>query len=255
MSPQPSSDDSARLTRAHVVPFAVFMAFMIVLQLVAARIEWKHPDAPWWRQDPAHFIYPLQTLVTLGFLAHYRKNYSFRGSWKWSLVAVAFGAVGIGCWLLPTTLYDYWGLEGKTTGVLGLLGVDARRDGFDPSIFHNPAAWWSVVLLRFLRAVVVVALVEEIFWRGFLMRFVCDWEGDYWKQPFGRAHWKSFLVVTGMFMLAHGRVDYAAAIVYGSLTYLLCVWSKSLGACVVMHATANLLMALYVMAYGKYGLW
>ena len=47
------------------------------------------------------------------------------------------------------------------------------------------------------------------------------------------------------------RVDYAGAFVYGSLTYLLCVWSKSLGACVVMHATANLLMGLYIMAYRK----
>jgi len=255
MSAQPTSDDSARLTRAHVVPFAVFMAFMIVLQLVAAQIEWKHPDAPWWRQDPAHFIYPVQTLVTLGLLLHYWKSYTFNWSWKWSGIAVVFGAVGIGFWLLPTALYDHWGLEGRTSGVLALLGVDARREGFDPSVFRDPAAWWSVVVLRFLRAVVVVALVEEIFWRGFLMRFVCDWEGDYWKQPFGRAHWKSYLVVTGMFMLAHGRIDYAAAFIYGSLTYVLCVWSRSLGACVLMHATANLLMGLYIMTHGKYGLW
>ena len=109
--------------------------------------------------------------------------------------------------------------------------------------------------MRFLRAVVVVALVEEIFWRGFLMRFVGDWEGDYWRQPFGRATWQSYLIVTGLFMAAHAPVDYAGAFLYGTLTYLLCVWSKSLGACVVMHATANLLMGLYIMAYGKYGLW
>jgi len=56
-------------------------------------------------------------------------------------------------------------------------------------------------------------------------------------------------------MIAHAPVDYAAALVYGSITYLLCVWSKNLGACVVMHATANLLMGIYVMSYGKYGLW
>ena len=48
---------------------------------------------------------------------------------------------------------------------------------------------------------------------------------------------------------------YAGAFVYGSLTYLFCIWSKSLGACVVMHAVANLLMGLYIMQTGKYGLW
>lgn len=255
MTPHPSAKDPARLTRAHVNPFAVFMAFMVVLQLLAAAIEWKHPDAPWWRQDPAQFIYPLQTLVTLGFLVHYWPHYTFRWSWRWCLTAVVFGAAGIGVWLLPTLLYDHWGLTGKTTGLLRLLGVAPRLEGFDPGIFHQPAAWWTAVVCRFLRAVVVVALIEELFWRGFLMRFVGDWEGDYWSQPFGRASWKSYLIVTALFMAAHAPVDYAAAFVYGSLTYLLCVWSKSLGACVLMHATANLLMGLYIMASGKYGLW
>lgn len=255
MSEQASEQDPARLTLAHVLPFAVFMTFMVVLQLVAVKIEWKHPDAPWWRQDPAHFVYPIQTLATLGVLLRYWKSYAFHWSWKWSLVAVLFGTLGIGFWLLPTTLYDHWGLQGKPTGILKLLGFEARREGFDPGIFENPAAMWTAVLLRFLRAAVVVALVEEIFWRGFLMRFVCDWEGDYWKQPFGRAHWKSYSIVTGLFMLAHAPVDYAGAFVYGSLTWLLCIWTRNLGACVVMHATANLLMGLYIMAYGKYGLW
>ncbi len=248
-------NDRDRLTRAHVVPFAVFMAFMIVLQLGGGFIEWKHPDAPWWRQDPAQLIYPVQTLVTLGFLIRYWRSYTFTWSWKWSLVAIVFGAIGIGVWLLPTALYDRWGLTDKPDGILGYLGVSERRDGFDPGIFHSPLAYWGSLTMRFLRAAVVVALVEEIFWRGFLMRFVCDWEGDYWKQPFGRATWRSYLIVTGMFILAHGVSDYPAAFVYGSLTYLLCVWSKSLGACVVMHATANFLMGVYIMKTGHYGLW
>jgi len=163
--------------------------------------------------------------------------------------------VGIGFWLLPTTLYDVLGSTGKPDAWLRTLGVAARTDGFNPGLFQNPLAYWTALGLRFLRAVVVVALVEEIFWRGFLMRFVCDWEGDYWRQPFGRATWLSYLIVTGMFIFSHGALDWAGAWVYGSLTYLLCVWSKNLGSCVIMHGTANLLMGLYIMAYGKFGLW
>lgn len=256
MEEQSAVKNPARLTRAHVDPFVAFMGFMIVLMLVAAKIEWKHPEAPWWRQDPAQFIYPVQTLVCLGLLLYYWKFYDFRWSWKWCLTGVVFGAVGIGIWLLPTMLYDHWGLSGKTSGVLGFFGVDARRDGgFDPGIFDNPAAYWTSLTMRFLRAAVVVAFVEEIFWRGFMMRFVCDWEGDYWKQPFGKASWISYLIVTGMFVMVHGAMDRPAALIYGSLTYLLCVWSKSLGACVAMHATANFLMGLYIMQTGKFGLW
>ena len=255
MSEQHPPKDPARLTRAHVVPFAVFMAFMLVLQITEMMIGWDHPQAPWWRRDPAHFIYPLQTLVTLGLVIYYWRLFTFNWSLKWALIAVPFGALGIALWLLPAMAYDWLGLTGKTTGVLARLGVDARADGFDPGVFENPAAWWSAVVLRFLRAALVVALVEEIFWRGFIMRFVCDWEGDYWKQPFGKASWKSYLIVTGLFMIAHAPMDYAGAFVYGSLTYLLCVWSKNLGACVIMHAVANFLMGLYIMTTGKYGLW
>lgn len=247
--------DAAVLTRAHVLPLAVFMAFMIALQLMDSAVGWKHPDAPWWRQSPAQIVYPIQTVVTALLLARYWRVFRFDWSWRWSLIGVVFGAVGIGFWLLPTTLYDALGLTGKPGGWLGWLGVEARRDGFDPGLFQHPLAYWGSLGMRFFRAAVIVALAEEIFWRGFLMRFVCDWEGDYWKQPFGRADWRSYAIVTAAFMLAHAPVDYAGALVYGSITYGLCVWSKNLGACVVMHATANLLMGLYIMAYGKYGLW
>lgn len=249
------TQDPEQLTRAHVYPFVAFMSFMLVLMVLGYAIEWKHPDAPWWRQDPAQFVYPLQTSVCLGFLAYHWKTYTFNWSVKWSLIGVVFGAVGIGFWLLPSMLYDAWGLTGKTEGLLKTFGVTERNEGFDPGLFENPVAYWSALIFRFLRAVVVVALVEEIFWRGFVMRLTLDWEGDYWKQPFGKHRWISYGVVTGLFMAAHAPIDYAGAFVYGSLTYLLCVWSKNLGACVVMHAIANLLMGLYIMATGKYGLW
>lgn len=241
--------------RAHVVPFIAFMAFLMILQFGGVLIEWKHPAAPWWRQDPAHLVYPIQVIVTGFFLIRYWRCYTFNWSLKWGFIGAIFGAVGIGFWLLPTTLYDHLGITGETEGILKYLGVAARKEGFDPGIFQNPVAYWTSLVMRFIRAAIIVALVEEIFWRGFMMRFVMDWEGNYWKQPFGRAHWKSYLIVTGLFMVAHAPVDYAGAFVYGSLTYLLCVWSKNLGACVIMHAVANLLMGLYAIAYGKYGLW
>lgn len=260
--PSPSAD-GLRLgspeawVRAQVVPFAVFMGFLLLLQVFRTFFLWEHPSAPWWRHWPEQLFYPVQTLVTLGVLAFLWKSYEFRWSWKWSIVGAGFGCVGIGFWLLPTILYDRLGLTADPDGWMKLLGVAARTEGFNPgdAFGAGSPAYWTALVLRFLRAVVVVALVEEIFWRSFLMRFAEDWEGDYWKRPFGKAGWKSYAVVTGLFMVAHAPIDYAGAFVYGSLTYLLCVLSRNLGACVVMHAVANLIMGLFAMAYGKYGLW
>lgn len=218
-------------------------------------MEWKHDDAVWFRRWPEQLFYPLQTIATMVALLFFWKNYDLRWSNKIWIGAIA-GLVGIGFWLLPTTLYDYWGMTGKPETFLEKLsGLAPRKEGFDPGVFDAPAAYWTSLVLRVLRAVVIVALVEEIFWRGFLMRFLLKMDGDYWKVPFGKPAWISFLVVTGAFVSAHQPLDYAGALVYGSLTYGVAVWTRSLMACVVMHAVANAGMAAYAMAYGKYGMW
>lgn len=87
------------------------------------------------------------------------------------------------------------------------------------------------------------------------MRFLVDPDRDYWKVPFGTPSWLSYFVVTGAFVIAHQSLDYTGALIYGSLTYGVAVWTRSLLACVVMHAVANASLAAYAMAYGKYGMW
>lgn len=143
------------------------------------------------------------------------------------------------------------------SGTTELPRFSPRTDGFNPVLItQNQAFWyWFIVVLRFLRLVIVVPLVEEIFWRGFLMRFLCDIDGDYWKVPFGKFHWLSLVVVTAMFVMAHAPVDYVAAAVFGILMYGVAVKTKSLTACIVMHATANFILGLYVLSTQQWGYW
>lgn len=242
-------------TLAHVVPFGTFMVFMLLSQFVGEKILWEHDNAPWYQHWPEQLFYPLQTIVTLVVLVFFWRHYELKWSNKVWIGALA-GLIGIGFWLLPTTLYDYYGMTGKPeTFLQELTGLAPRKEGFDPGVFGSPAAYWGSLVMRVLRAVVIVALVEEIFWRGFLMRFLLKMDGDYWKVPFGKPALISYLVVTGAFILAHGNVDKAGALVYGSLTYGVAVWTRSLLACVVMHGVANATMAWYAMTYAKYGMW
>ena len=100
---------------AHVVPFGVFMVFLMLSQFVGEAMLWEHDNAPWYRHWPEQLFYPIQVVVTLVTLCFFWQHYDLKWSKKvW--IGVIAGLVGIGFWLLPTTLYDYWGMTEKPDG-------------------------------------------------------------------------------------------------------------------------------------------
>lgn len=254
-----SSVNSALKTKAHVIPFAIFMVGLLLLPAAEGLIGHEHQDAAWWRRDVAQWIYPIQVLACGGALAYFWKQYEFNLTGAKLLFGLLMGVVGIGLWLLPTVLFDRMGFadDEAVPRWLSRLGVASRSDGFNPAeVFEaGGGAYWSAVVLRLIRAAVIVAFVEEIFWRGFLMRYVMNPDKDFWKEPFGRPAMRSFVIVTLAFVAIHSPVDYPAALIYGSMTYWVTIKTKSLGAVVAMHLMANLLMGIFAISYGKYGLW
>ena len=239
---------------AHIAPLIVFMGFLVVLELLRA-VGFSTDDdaAVWFRREPAQWVFPLQTVVTLGVLFFFRRQYDFRPANGLGLAVVA-GFVGIVIWLAPGWIYQTYDFE---PGILRYVGFAPRTDGFDPTFIRQHSALWYAVAVgfRFIRMVVVVALAEEIFWRGFLMRYLIDMDGDHWEVPFGTFSWTSLVVVTTAFIFAHAPVDFIGALTYGLLAYFVAVRTKSLTACIVMHAVANLLLGIYVMYSQQWGYW
>ncbi len=234
---------------AHVAPLVVFMLLTSLVPFIAV----KNSALSWWRSAPEHWIYPLQTVACIGMLAFFWKNYTLRPA-RGFLLATLLGVAGIVIWILPGWLYQHF--EGGNSPPLSWLGYSPRTGGFDPTIFEKSPYWHVAVLcLRFVRLVIVVPLVEEIFWRGFLMRYVIAGHRPFTSVPFGRHHWRSFGITTIAFMLVHASEDWLGALVFGSLMYFLCIRSKSLGACVWMHAVANLLLGIYVLITRQWGFW
>ncbi len=242
-------------TLAHVIPLFVFLAVLLLLPLLeAVGFYVDNEDLyPWYRHAPEQWLYPVQATIAIVLLFFYRRYYDF-GPVRGLGLAVAAGLLGITLWVLPGHIFSVAEME---EGWWKILGFTSRGEGFDPSDAgdRGSAYYWLSVGMRFVRMVVVVAFVEEIFWRGFLMRYLLDKDGDYWEQPFGKFSWLSFLVVTLLFMFAHSPSDYFGALVYGSLTYALAVTTKSLAACILMHAVANLALGIYVMVTGQLGYW
>ena len=134
------------------------------------------------------------------------------------------------------------------------LNFAPRTVGFDPTLLeNNSATYWSTILFRFLRLVVVVPLVEEVFWRGFLLRFVVDEHFE--RVPFGKFNWLSFAVVTVAFTFSHSRPDWPAAFITGALYNVVAYRTQSLASCVLAHAVSNLLLGLWIMQTRQWGFW
>ena len=241
-------------TLAHVAPLAVFMGFLMLPEgLSVIGFTSAEDSAVWWRRQPELWLYPLQTACTLLVLGAYWKHYEFR-PFQGIGLALAAGIVGIAVWIAPGFLFAR---QIMLPSCLSYIGFAARTEGFNPSLVaeNHVALYWLIVVTRFVRMVIAVPLAEEIFWRGFLMRFVTDLDGDYWKVPFGMFHRRSLVVVTVLFVVAHAPVDFFAAAVFAVLMYGVAVKTKSLAACIAMHAIANLLLGIYVLSTQQWGYW
>ncbi len=233
---------------AYVGPYVVFM---VLLQLVAW-VKVENPLLPWWQQGPEHWVYPLQTVLSLGLIAFWWRNYDFRPLTKSTIwTGVWVGVVGLILWVLPAELNRRYGWECEW------LGMTSRaKPGFDPTILEgNAGAYWASIFMRFVRLTVAVPILEELVMRGFLWRYLSNLDGNFTDVPFGKWH---RVGVTGSilaFTVGHHVPDLLGCVIYGILISFVALRTKSLGACVICHAVTNLLLGCYVMETAQWGFW
>jgi CAAX prenyl protease-like protein len=118
--------------------------------------------------------------------------------------------------------------------------------------FSNTELSWPVLALRMIRAVLIVPIVEELFWRAWLMRWIID--ADFQKIPLGKYTAQSFWIVAALFASEHGPywdVGLAAGIIYNWWM----VRARSLGDLILTHAVTNFILGVYVIAFGKWEYW
>jgi CAAX prenyl protease-like protein len=131
---------------------------------------------------------------------------------------------------------------------------------FDNSIVGHPTSGLSsiaqaqpaVLFFRAVRATLIVPVVEELFWRAWLMRWLISPKFE--EVPLGTWSAQSFWIVAVLFASEHGSywdVGLAAGIVYN--------WwmlrTRSLGDLILAHAVTNGCLCAYVIAFGKWEYW
>ena len=227
------------MLKAYVLPFALYL---LGTALIAEFDEGWYPWA----------YAAVVVLVTAVLVWSLREKGSLRGTGilrvhRRVVPGVVAGVVGIAIWIGLSHLR----VEQTVSQWLPTWLQSGERVGFDPFTEMSGVLVWLFIAVRLIGLAVVVPLAEELFWRGFLLRWLVD--PDWEKVPIGRYTFSSCMLVTGMFALAHP--EWLAAAVWCLLINGLLYWTKDLWQCVVAHATSNLLLGLYVLTFGQWWLW
>jgi len=212
------------------IPFVLPLVTYILLQLIASKI---HPDAK-------YVTFPIATavctLMLFYFLRHYPKLFEF----KRPVATVGVGIVAALLWVLP---YD--------TFVAGAF-PDARA-GFHPAaVFEDQQIVTCSLIIRIFGSVVTISMIEEIFWRGFLQRYLID--QDFQSIPVGRYTPFSFWATAAMVVLIHAD-QWQVALPWALISTSWFMVTKSLGSMILLHAVTNLGLAIYVLNTGKFYIW
>jgi CAAX prenyl protease-like protein len=171
------------------------------------------------------------------------------------LPAITVGAVGIVVWvgLCSLSIEQQWLLPLLQPIGLDWLIAAGARSGFNPlaELAQRPAWAWGFLAIRFFGLVAVGPLVEEFFYRGFLMRFVV--QRDWWEVPPGQANTTAVVLATLVPMAVHPAELLAAAAWFSMVTWLF-LKTRNIWDCVAAHAVTNLLLGIYVVASGQWQL-
>lgn len=212
------------------LPFVLPLVMYMLIQLVGSKI---HPDAK-------YITFPIAaavcTLLVFYYLRYYPKLFEF----KKPLATIGVGIVAAVLWIAP---YDYF-IAGDNPDY---------RAGFNPgAIFESDQIVLCSLIIRVFGSVVTVSLIEEIFWRGFLQRYLVD--EDFESVPIGKYTHLSFWGTATMVVLIHAD-QWQVALPWAILSTSWFIYTKSVGSMVLLHAVTNLGLALYVLQTGKFYFW
>ena len=205
----------------YVAPFALFLLLTEIGRWVPGSLLW---------------IYPAKTFLAGVLLFWFRRAYS-EVKLEFSWLAIAVGLVVFLLWI-------------GTEGYYPLLSQSQTISPYElvKGIWYGTMAWISI---RIFGAVVIVPIMEELFWRSFLLRYLIN--TDFKRVKLGTFDWSSLVWTVLLFGLEHQR--WLAGMMAGLLYTLLLYRAKSLSACILAHSITNLALGIYVLATQHWEYW
>ncbi len=213
----------------YALPFAVLLAFLGLGPTLGI---------------PVPVAYPLRTLAVLAAVVVWsRRVIAFRPARPLSSLLLGIAVFAI--WIAPDLLFpgyrQHWLFQNAVTGAAaGSLPAPAIRT----------SVWY--LFFRVGGAALLVPVVEELFWRAWLMRWLIS--PNIRKIPLGAYSPQAFWITAVLFASEHGAfwdVGLAAGILYNWWM----IRTRSLADCILAHAVTNGCLAAYVVAGGHWQYW
>ena len=221
---------------SRTAPFAAFLGLIGIGEgwRFANRLDLFQLGAP----NPALF-YGIRITAVVILLVFFRKKYREidgreLAAWRTTLLSLVVGGGIFVLWIKMD-----WLLPGFSPL------------GFDPATLQSPAGRVTFIAMRLTGAALVVPVMEELFWRSFLLRYLIHTE--FTRVRLGTFSWGSFWATSVFFALEHHYI--LAGLMAGVILNLLMYFTRSLSQCILAHATANLALGLYVLQTGRWQFW
>jgi uncharacterized protein len=209
----------------YVLPFLIFIGLLAIQQIV--------PVPAWLRFG----------LSIAAILAVSRVPLSGRPSKP--LLSILVGIAVFLLWIAPDFIAPWW-----HHSILFDNSIMGHPAGTTPPASKNDPLF---LLFRVAISVNAVPILEELFWRGWLMRWLID-SKDFERVPLGTFAPASFWLVAILFASEHGSfwdVGLAAGIVYN----MWMIHTRNLWDCILAHAVTNGVLAAYVIGAGQWQYW
>jgi CAAX protease family protein len=213
--------------------------------------------------------YVLPFVLFLAFLA---SNRYAPGAWVEAMYAAGFFVVLTAAFIcsrhiVTWRLVNFWGSAALGVALFVVwVGPDLLWPAYRESwLFHNgivgapksslPAGVKASVrfmTFRVLSSTVNVPVLEELFWRGWLMRWLIS--SDFRKVPLGTYSAQSFWLVAVLFATEHGPY-WDVGLIAGVVFNWWMTRTRSLADCIVLHAVTNGCLAAYVLIRNQWQYW
>lgn len=256
----PKAKAMSRAAARHAVPFLLWIGAMLVGRMMHLTPGSGTEETPSLNVLSDAALYAVQTALALVALALLRPWAYYRGCFRARNVlpalAVGFGVFAL--WVLPGS--DF--LRGLWPAGAGLWerfcvwpfgeARDVAKAAADAAASYAPAATgWPLFAVHMVGTGVAIAVAEEFFWRGYLLRAART--PDFLDVPVGSFHAASFLAVAAVFAAEHTEwaAGFAAGLAYGWLF----IRTRDIWAPCLAHAATNTMLGFYVLATGHWELW